>query len=150
MNGRVTKPQSVTKTKYFFASSTNKCITTNSSHAGIDTRYQDTISLRERVPCLAHLRDLPARSAAERLGDLGRSFEYVDRKTERTMPREMAVQRPHAWVVCVPLDNQIAGPGFGAGGHNHDIASLGVVGTDDRLLVCGTEAAVEDLHVVAV
>jgi len=66
------------------------------------------------------------------------------------MPVEVAMQRPHARVIGVPLNDQKAGTSFSAGRHDHDIASLRIVGADDSLLVCWTEAAVEDLHVVAV
>jgi hypothetical protein len=59
-------------------------------------------------------------------------------------------QRPDTRIVRIPLDDKIARPLVGPGRHDHDIASLRVLGTDDRFLVCWAETAVEDLHVVAV
>ena len=62
----------------------------------------------------------------------------------------MTMKRPSARIICIQLNDEIARSGIGSRRHDHNITSLGILGTDDRRFVCGTEAAVEDLHVVAV
>lgn len=57
---------------------------------------------------------------------------------------------PHARVIGVPLNNQITRASVGARRHDHDIASLRILRTNDCLFICLAKPAVEDLHVVVV
>jgi len=61
------------------------------------------------------------------------------------MPRDMAMQRPDAWVIEIELDDEVA-----IGTDELGVAALGVRGVDDGAAIPGTFAFGQNLHVVAV
>jgi len=122
---------------------------TNENHAqkSSEALLQPRVNLRHVVrlgevpPVAAGLRD---RSRHIHLPHLLGLLEQVDVHALRSVPRDVAVHRPHARVVELDLDDEVT-----AGADELGVAALRVLGVDD-LAVPGSGAFGEDVHVVAV
>jgi len=118
-----------------------------------------SLSSKSRINLIHHIRTSPGPPIPTRLRhdhrdivfcDPIRLFEDIDIKTRADVPRDMAVQRPHARVVGLELQHNIRRNLGGLRGlQDLDVAALRVGRIDDRA-VPGTEAFVEYVDVVPV
>ena len=116
--------------------------------------------LQARVNLIRHVRVRPARPVPTRLSKrardvqiphIVRTFENLDIESSAEVPRDVAVERPHARVVLVPLHNEIGRRivALGTGEHGN-VAASWVVRIAVNVTVVFASTSGEDEHVVAV
>lgn len=78
-----------------------------------------------------------------------RLLDRIDVQTRADMPRDMAMERPHARIIGVILEHDIPRRASRAGLDNLDVATLGICLVDD-CAVPGSDALGQDVEIVAV
>ena len=78
-----------------------------------------------------------------------RLLDRIDVQTRADMPRDMAMERPHARIIRVILEHEIPRRASRAGLDNLDVATLGICLVDD-CAVPGSDTLGQDVEIVAV